>query len=154
MLYDNGQLASLYAEAFLLTGDNEFRRAVEELAQFIAREMTDKQGGFYAALDAETDAVEGKFYIWTREEIQKSLDKSEYDLFAPLYGVAGDPNFEEKYYVLQLAMPLADTAKERSQTVEQLAATARPDPREAARRSATNENGPSPTPKSSPAGTG
>jgi uncharacterized protein YyaL (SSP411 family) len=121
MLYDNGQLASLYAEGFLLTGDVELRRVVEELAQFIARELTDKQGGFYAALDAETDAVEGKFYIWTREEVQKALDKPEYDLFAPLYGVAGDPNFEEKHYVLQLAKPLAAAAKERSQTVEQLA---------------------------------
>src|SRR5688572_21709258 len=74
MLYDNGQLASLYAEGFVLTGDSELRRAVEELAAFILREMTDKQGGFYAALDAETDAVEGKFYVWTRQEIQQALD--------------------------------------------------------------------------------
>jgi uncharacterized protein YyaL (SSP411 family) len=126
MLYDNGQLASLYAEGFVLTGDSEFRRVVEELAQFILRELTDKQGGFYAALDAETDAVEGKFYIWTRDEIRQALQKAEYDLFAPIYGVADEPNFEETHYVLQLARPLAVVAKERGQSAQQLAAQLAP----------------------------
>ena len=53
MLYDNAQLASVYAEAFALTGSEEYRRVVDELAAFLLRELTDPTGGFYAALDAE-----------------------------------------------------------------------------------------------------
>ncbi len=123
MLYDNAQLASLYAEAFELTGSAEYRRVVDELAAFMLREMTDPAGGFYSALDAETDAVEGKFYIWTREELQAALTKEEYELFAAVYGIDGEPNFEEHHYVPQLADGRDAIAKERGVSVDDLEAS-------------------------------
>jgi uncharacterized protein YyaL (SSP411 family) len=119
MLYDNAQLASVYAEAFALTGSAEYRRVVEELVVFLLREMTDATGGFYAALDAETDAVEGKFYIWTRAEIETALTKDEYTLFAAVYGIDREPNFEE-HYVPQLAKSREAISKDRGVSVEEL----------------------------------
>jgi hypothetical protein len=126
MLYDNAQLASLYAEAFAFTGSDEYRRVIDELAGFVLREMTDPAGGFFSALDAETDAVEGKFYIWTREELEAALTKDEYALFAAVYGVDGEPNFEHQHYVPQLADGREAIAKARETTVEELEASLAP----------------------------
>ncbi|MDH3718176.1 MAG: thioredoxin domain-containing protein [Planctomycetota bacterium] len=110
MLYDNGQLATLYAEAFALTGHQRYRRVVIELLEYIQREMTDSAGGFYAAIDAETDAEEGKFYRWTRGELDQALGEVDTDLFYRAYGVAGGPNFEHKDSVLHLPHPLRQLA--------------------------------------------
>lgn len=110
MLYDNAQLASVYAEAYLLTGREDFRRVTEELLAFVLREMLDGSHGFYAALDADSEDEEGKFYRWDKAEVQKLLMKEEYDLFAAVYGLTGEPNFEEDYYVPQLAEPLSKIA--------------------------------------------
>jgi uncharacterized protein YyaL (SSP411 family) len=109
MLYDNGQLASVYAEAWKLTGRDDFRQVVDEILSFVVREMTDTCGGFYAALDAETDGDEGGYYVWTRDEVKAALSREEFTIVADVYGVSGKPNFEERY-VLELARPLADTA--------------------------------------------
>ncbi|RIK75553.1 MAG: thioredoxin domain-containing protein [Planctomycetota bacterium] len=119
MLYDNAQLASVYAEAFALTGSAEYHRVVDELVAFVLREMTDSTGGFYAALDAETDAVEGKFYVWTRAEIEAALAKEEYAVFAAVYGIDREPNFEE-HYVPQLAKSREEIAKDRGVSVDEL----------------------------------
>jgi len=81
MLYDNGQLATVYAETYRLTGREDFRRVCEELCDFILREMSDKSGGFYAALDADAEDEEGKFYRWEKAEVQKLLTKEEFELF-------------------------------------------------------------------------
>jgi uncharacterized protein len=109
MLYDNGQLATVYAEAWKLTGRDDFRQTAEEILAFVGREMTDVSGAFYAAIDAETDSDEGAFYIWTRDEIKASLSPEEYGLFAEAYGVSEDPNFEHRY-VLELGKPLSEIA--------------------------------------------
>ncbi|MFN0020910.1 MAG: thioredoxin domain-containing protein [Pirellulaceae bacterium] len=111
MLYDNGQLAGIYAEAYRLTGREDFRRVCEELCDFVLREMTDENGGFYAALDADAEDEEGKFYRWEKAEVQKLLTKEEFQLFSVVYGLTGEPNFEEKYYAPQLAQPMAENAK-------------------------------------------
>ncbi len=120
MLYDNGQLATLYAEAYGLTKNPAYRRVLEQLLEFVLRELTDKQGGFYSALDAETDAVEGKYYVWSRKEIKKTLSKDEYALFAALYGIDQAPNFEQYAYAPQLSSSLAQIAKDRGVSQEQL----------------------------------
>jgi uncharacterized protein YyaL (SSP411 family) len=112
MLYDNGQLAGVYALAFELTGREDFRRVAAEICDFVLRELTDATGGFYAALDADSGGEEGKFYRWTKEEIEKNLPPDEYSLFAGIYGLDRAPNFEEKYYVPQLARPLSEIAAE------------------------------------------
>ncbi len=96
MLYDNAQLAKVYLRAYQLTHEPRYRRVVEEIFSFVFREMTAPEGGFYAALDAETDAEEGKYYVWTAEEVQKVLGKKEGERFAKVYGVDKGPNFEGK----------------------------------------------------------
>ncbi len=67
MLYDNGQLISVYARAYELTERADFHRVVDEAIDFVLREMADKDGGFYAAIDAETDAEEGRYYVWAAQ---------------------------------------------------------------------------------------
>jgi uncharacterized protein YyaL (SSP411 family) len=122
MLYDNGQLASVYSQAYELTGRDDFRRAARELCDFVLVEMTDEQGGFYAALDAESEHEEGKFYRWDKSEVEKALSAEEFALFAFCYGLDGDPNFEEKYYAPQLPRPLAELASQKKITEEELEA--------------------------------
>jgi uncharacterized protein YyaL (SSP411 family) len=101
MLYDNGQLASVYADAFALTGREDYRRIVVETLAFVDREMSSPEGGFYAALDAESEHEEGKFYRWEKDEVKSLLTADEFALASKVYGLAGEPNFEEKYYCLQ-----------------------------------------------------
>ena len=110
MLYDNGQLASVYAETYTLTGREDFRRIVEEMLEFVLRELTSEEGGFYSALDAESEDEEGKYYRWEKKEVQSVLDKDEYELFASVYGLDSEPNFEEHYYAPQFAKPLSEIA--------------------------------------------
>ena len=110
MLYDNGQLASVYADAYLLTGREDFKRVTDEMLTFVLREMTDERGGFYSALDAESENEEGKFYRWTKDELKEALSDDEFELFAAVYGINDEPNFEEHYYAPQYSEALAVTA--------------------------------------------
>ena len=96
MLYDNAQLAKVYLRAYRLTKESRYRRIAEEIFSFIFREMTAPEGGFYSALDAETDAEEGKYYVWTADVIKKVLGKKEIGRFSNIYGVDKGPNFEGK----------------------------------------------------------
>ncbi len=96
MLYDNAQLAKIYLKTYQLTEEPQYRRVAEEVFNFVFREMTAPEGGFYSALDAETDAEEGKYYIWTADEIQKVLNKKEASRFNAVYGVDKGANFEGK----------------------------------------------------------
>lgn len=110
MLYDNAQLASLFARAHALWGDREYRRVVVELVAFLLREMQSPQGGFYSAIDAETGAVEGAYYVWSAEELRGLLGPEEWAVFAPAYGLEGEPNFEGRY-VLRRPRPGADARR-------------------------------------------
>lgn len=122
MLYDNGQLATVYAEAYELTGRQDFRRVVEGILSFVDRELVADNGGFYASLDAESEGEEGKFYRWNLEEIKKTLNQNEYTLFASIYGLNDPPNFEGKYYAPQLTKPMSAHAAERSLSETELEA--------------------------------
>ena len=73
MLYDNAQLASLYLHAWLATGDPTYRRVTEETLDYLLKEMRHPSGGFFSAQDADSEGVEGKFFVWTPEEIRKRL---------------------------------------------------------------------------------
>ena len=103
MLYDNAQLATVYSKVYELTKRPEFRMVVDEMLEFVLREMLDKDGAFYSALDAESEGEEGKFYRWELSELQQALTKEEFDLFAKVYEIDKSPNFEGKYYVPQLS---------------------------------------------------
>ncbi len=93
MLYDNAQLASLYLHAWLAFGDPECRRVCEETLDYLLRDMTDPSGGFYSAEDADSEGHEGKFYVWTPEEIRAVLGADAERALA-YWGVDGGPNFE------------------------------------------------------------
>ena len=94
MLYDNALLARLYLHAFQVTGDPLYRRIVEETLDYMTREMTDPAGGFYSAQDADSEGVEGKFFVWRPEEVIDLLGKDEGELFNSYYGVTRKGNFE------------------------------------------------------------
>jgi len=95
MLYDNGQLASLYLHGWLALGDPECRRVCEETLDYILREMTHPSGGFFSAQDADSEGVEGKFFVWTPEEITAALPDAEMARAALVYwGADDEPNFE------------------------------------------------------------
>jgi uncharacterized protein YyaL (SSP411 family) len=121
MLYDNAQLCEVYADAYRATKKQEYKRVLEQTIAFIEREMTSPVGGFYSALDADSQGEEGQFYVWTTEEIDEVLaDKSQADLFKRVYGADGPANFEKRYHILTLPKPLADRAKDLQLTEDQL----------------------------------
>ncbi|MEM9821064.1 MAG: thioredoxin domain-containing protein, partial [Bacteroidota bacterium] len=95
MLYDNALLVSLLADAYKATGDALYQASIQETLAFIAREMTSKEGGFYTALDADSEGEEGKFYVWDKSEIDQILG-SHADLFCEFYDVSEEGNWEEK----------------------------------------------------------
>jgi uncharacterized protein YyaL (SSP411 family) len=95
MLYDNAQLASLYLHAWLAFGDPECRRVCEETLDYLLRDMSDPAGGFYSAEDADSEGHEGKFYVWTPEEIRAVLG-ADADRARAYWGVDRGPNFEGK----------------------------------------------------------
>ncbi|MBI4770335.1 MAG: thioredoxin domain-containing protein, partial [Chloroflexi bacterium] len=96
MLYDNSQLARAYLHAWGATGDPEFRRVCEEILDYVAREMTDPQGGFYATQDADSEGEEGKFFLWTPAELRPALGTQDAEFAIQAYGVTERGNFEGK----------------------------------------------------------
>ena len=94
MLYDNALLARLYLHAYQLTNKELYRRITEETLDYVLREMTDPLGGFYSAQDADSEGVEGKFFVWTPEEIRSILGDADGNLFGGFYGVTDAGNFE------------------------------------------------------------
>jgi hypothetical protein len=99
MLYDNAQLLVLYADAWLATGESLFRRIAVETAEWVMREMQAPAGGYYSALDADSEGHEGKFYVWTVDEIRKLLTPEEWDLVERRFGLGGTPNFEGQWHL-------------------------------------------------------
>ncbi|CAA9546592.1 MAG: Uncharacterized protein YyaL [uncultured Thermomicrobiales bacterium] len=94
MLYDNAQLMSIYLDAWRITGTQRYREVVEEIATWLLREMRSPDGGFYSALDADSEGEEGKFYVWSAPEIDALLDPDAADLVRLHYGVTETGNFE------------------------------------------------------------
>jgi uncharacterized protein YyaL (SSP411 family) len=106
MLYDNGPLLALLADAWMVSGDALYARAAEETAGWIMREMQSPEGGYYSALDADSEHEEGKFYVWSREEVQALLTDEEYLVFSSHYGLDRPPNFENRHWHLYVSRPL------------------------------------------------
>src|SRR5205807_4511523 len=101
MLYDNGQLVEVYAKAYRATKDAAYRRIVEETLAYIEREMTSPEGAFYSSQDAETHHEEGRFYVWTPEELAAAIPDKLDRIFIQGYYRAKEPNFEFKYHILR-----------------------------------------------------
>jgi uncharacterized protein YyaL (SSP411 family) len=103
MLYDNGPLLGLLADAWLSTGEGLYARCAAETAGWMMREMQSPEGGYYSSLDADSEHQEGRFYVWSREEVQRLLDGEEYPAFAAHYGLDQPPNFENRHWHLRVA---------------------------------------------------
>jgi uncharacterized protein YyaL (SSP411 family) len=108
MLYDNAQLALVYLHGYLITREPKFRQICEETLDFILREMTHLDGGFFSSLDADSEGDEGRFYVWTQDEIQ-NVPGSDFDFFKAAYGITPQGNWEGKT-VLQRALDDASLA--------------------------------------------
>ena len=119
MLYDNALLARLYLEAYQATGDAFYRRIAEETLDYVARDMTAPEGGFYSAEDADSEGVEGKFYVWTPGEIEGALEPDEARLAIRFWDVTERGNFEGKN-ILYVPHPPEAVAAEFDISTEEL----------------------------------
>jgi uncharacterized protein YyaL (SSP411 family) len=99
MLYDNGQLLSMYAWASLATGDPLFARVTSETAAWLMRDMRAPGGAFYSSLDADSEGHEGRFYVWNNAEVRGLLSAEEYAAFAPRFGLDRAPNFDGGWHL-------------------------------------------------------
>ena len=124
MLYDNAQLVSLYAEAYRLDPNDEYREVIVKTLDFVKRELTNEQGGFYCALDADSlnsngKLEEGAFYVWTKQELNELL-KTDYALFAELYNINDFGHWEHGNYVLIRNQSLTDFAQKHQLPLEKV----------------------------------
>ncbi len=111
MLYDNAALTALYSDAWLVTQAPLFKKIVEETAAWIIRDMQSPEGGYTSSLDADSEHEEGKFYVWTPEEVKNLLTPDEYAVVETHYGLDGAPNFEGRHWHLRVLEPLDAVAK-------------------------------------------
>jgi len=110
MLYDNAALLALYADASRARLDAGFRNVAQAIVDWLAREMRAADGAFHSSLDADSEGVEGKYYVWTREEARAVLADDEWAVAAPRYGLDGPPNFEDHAWNLRVVASLDDIA--------------------------------------------
>jgi uncharacterized protein YyaL (SSP411 family) len=103
MLYDNALLSRTYFEAYQATGEERYRRVAEEVLNYVIREMKSPEGGFYSTQDADSEGEEGKFYVWSRDQIKEMLGKEKGTPFCAYYGVTPQGNFEGEASVLNIA---------------------------------------------------
>jgi uncharacterized protein YyaL (SSP411 family) len=105
MLYDNGPLLGLLADAWLVSADALYSKCAAETAGWMMREMQSPEGGYYSSLDADSEGEEGKFYVWDRGEVQRLLTAEEYAATAAHFGLDQPPNFENRHWHLYVAQP-------------------------------------------------
>ena len=96
MLYDQAMLAIAYLETYQATGNSFYAGVAEKIFEYVLRGMTSPEGGFYSAEDADSEGEEGKFYVWTQQEIENIIGKEEADLFANIYSFEDGGNFEDE----------------------------------------------------------
>ena len=127
MLYDQALLAMAYLETYQATGKAEYAQTAREIFTYVLRDMTDGQGGFYSAEDADSEGVEGKFYLWTMAEIRNVLGEKQADLAAKVFNVKQDGNFTDEASgghsganILHLDKPAGEIARELGLTQQQL----------------------------------
>ena len=110
MLYDNALLATCYLEAFLATGNDAYARVARETLDYVLREMQHPEGGFYSTQDADSEGVEGKFFVWTPDEIRELLGDEVAETFCRVYDVSATGNFEGNS-ILNLPKPISVCAR-------------------------------------------
>jgi len=118
MLYDNGQLLNIAAQAAVATGDPVYRRVAEETANWIMRDLQAPQGGYWSTLDADSEGHEGKFYVWQPDQVRQLLAPAAYEVFARRFGLDRAANFEGHWH-LHAYRPVEDLAQELNLPAEQ-----------------------------------
>jgi uncharacterized protein len=121
MLYDNGALLALYAQAYLASGDPDYAHTATATADYLLREMQSPQGGFYSSFDADSEGHEGKYYVWDRAEVRQALTAAEFAVFGPRFGLDRPANFEGHWH-LYVATPLEELAHQSGVAPAELAA--------------------------------
>ncbi len=119
MLYDNAQLAATYVEAYQATSDEDYARVVRETLNYTLRDMTDTAGGFYSTEDADSEGVEGKFYVWTPTQLRELLGDKAAATFASVYDVTDAGNFEHAN-ILNLPKTISEQAQALGRDVDEL----------------------------------
>ncbi len=109
MLYDNALMIDLLCDAYSLTGNEEYAEAIHHSIAFIQEEMVQEEGGFYAAMDADSEGIEGKYYVWDKTEIDQLLEENA-DLFCRYYNITNDGNWEHKN-ILRVLVPIKEFAR-------------------------------------------
>jgi hypothetical protein len=118
MLYDNALLTQLYAELYQISGNVKYLKIVEKILEYVIAEMTSPHGGFYSAQDADSEGEEGKFYVWSKQEIVNVLeDTTISDIFCEYYGITEAGNFEGKN-ILNIRNSLNHLAQKYHMTIE------------------------------------
>lgn len=100
MLYDNAQLVSVYSNAFQVTANPRYKQVVQQTLDFIAEELTSEDGAFFSSLNADSEGEEGKFYVWTKAEIERELDRAQVDVVIQHFGITAEGNWERGKNVL------------------------------------------------------
>lgn len=110
MLYDNALMTTVYIEASQATGRTDFADTARRILQFVHRELTAPEGGYFSALDADSEGVEGKYYVWTPNEVAEVLGSEKYQVFCRVYGITERGNFENNTSIPHLSSELRDWA--------------------------------------------
>jgi uncharacterized protein YyaL (SSP411 family) len=120
MLYDNGQLLSLYAQAYKATGETGFKKVVDDTIAWAERELKSPEGGYYAALDADSEGEEGKFYTWTQPELDEAWGEMS-DMLSDYYNTEEDGNWESGVNILYRRESAAEFAEKYSLNAQNFA---------------------------------
>src|SRR6185436_648951 len=120
MLYDNALLTRIYLYAYQQTKNPLYRQVAEETLEYIIRDMTDRTGGFYSSEDADSEGEEGKFYVWTRNEVIKALGETDGEIFCEFYDVTPQGNFEHGKSILNTPRSLEEFASGKGLDIQEL----------------------------------
>ncbi|QKY70000.1 thioredoxin domain-containing protein [Lentibacillus sp. CBA3610] len=120
MLYDNALLLMAYTECYQITGNPHYKEISEQIITFVMREMFSSEGGFYSAIDADSEGVEGKYYVWDYDEIFNILGEEYGDLYTSVYGMTLEGNFEGKNIPNLLSTDMEEIAEDHGLTLTEL----------------------------------
>ncbi|MEO6130803.1 MAG: thioredoxin domain-containing protein, partial [Saprospiraceae bacterium] len=120
MLYDNGQLVSLYAQGYAWTGKPEYLDVVKQTLDFVDHNWSEASGGFYSSYDADSEKEEGKYYVWTADELKKLIpEENDRNLFFAYYDIRPNGNWEDGKNILNRHRPAVDVAKQYNVTLDE-----------------------------------
>ncbi len=120
MLYDQAMLALAYTESFLLFGKERHRKTAEEIFEYVLRDMTSPEGGFYSAEDADSEGKEGVFYVWKPDQVLESLGEEDGELFCRFYDIGAQGNFEEGFSIPHISRDLETFAHVENRALSEL----------------------------------